>query len=64
MMAPKSLSVAEIRTMLTEYFYNICSGYEIEYGNCILSDDDVEIEEVVPALDILDEEAENYQIIT
>ena len=59
-----SLSDAEIRTMLAEKFNDISSEYEIEDGNCIPSDDDGEVDEVVPALDISDEEAENYQIIT
>ena len=63
-MARKSLSVAEIRTMLAEKFNNISSEFEIEDGNCIPSDDDGGIDEVVPALDITDEEAENYQIVT
>ena len=63
-MARKILSVAEIRTMLAEKFNDISSEYEIEDDNCIPSDDDGEIDEVVPALDISDEEAENYKIIT
>ena len=63
-LARKSLSVAEIRTMLAEKFNNISSEYEIEDCNCIPSDDDGEIDEVVPDLDISDEEAESYQIIT
>ena len=58
-MARKSLSVAEIRTKNLTIL--AVSEYETEYDNCIPSDDDGEIDEVVPALDISDEDADNYQ---
>ena len=63
-MALRSLPVVEIRMMLAEKFNDISSEYEIEDGNCIPFDDDGEVDEVVPAFDISDEEAENYQILT
>ena len=60
-MVRKSLSVAEIWTVLAEKFNDNRSKYEIEDDSCIPSNVDGETDEVVPALNISDEEAENNQ---
>ena len=62
-MARKSLSDEEIRMILAEELYNNSSEDEIEDDDYIPSDDDGEIDEIVPALDISDEEADDYQSI-
>ena len=63
-MARKSLSDAEIRTMLAEQLDDSSSEDETENYDYISSDDDGEIDEIVPALDISDEEVEDNQIFT
>ena len=50
--------------MLAEQFKDINSEYEIEYGNCVPSHNDDEIDEFVPAPDISDEEAVTYKVNT
>ena len=50
--------------MLAEEFDDISSEDELEHHDYISSDDDGEIDEIVPALDISDEELEDYQIFT
>ena len=63
-MAWRSQSDAEIRTMLVEEFYDISSENEIQHHDYISSVDDGGTYETVPALDIFDEEEEEYQIFT
>ena len=63
-MTRKSLSDAEIRTMLAKEFDDISSEDEIEDHDYISSEVDGEIDDIVPALDITDEEIEDYQIFT
>ena len=63
-MARLSLSDKEIRTILAEEMYDNSSEDEIEDDDYIPSDDDCEIDEIVPAFDISDEESYDYQSIT
>ena len=50
--------------MLAEEFADISSEDEVEDHDYISSNDDGKIDEIVPALDIYDEEVEEYQMFT
>ena len=55
---------AEIRTIVAEQIDDISSEDEMEDHEYISFDYDGEIDEILPALDISDEEVEHYQINT
>ena len=63
-MTQQSFSDAENRMMFAEEFDDLSSETEIEDGDCIPFDDDVELDEFFQSLHIPDEEAEDCQIVT